>query len=87
MASGPKCCYLEPIPSAETAELRAAKSTRHPWGRTPSGRVVVVVVGSQAPGALLSPHGYLQPLWGEKQQMGEVGVGQNGWGEPWVGVG
>lgn len=28
MASGAQCCYLGPSPSAETAKLRAAKSTR-----------------------------------------------------------
>ena len=60
--------------------------------------MLVVAIGSQAPAGTLSPHGYLQPLWGER--ISEDGRG--GWGrgagaegggggregqvEPWVEV-
>lgn len=53
--------------------------------------LVVVVAGSKAPKAPLSPHGYLQPLWVKKKQMGEVRWGRMAGEsrarvEPWVGV-
>lgn len=49
------------------------------------------MAGSKDPEVPLSPHGYLQPLWVKKKQMGEVGWGRMAGEsrervEPWVGV-
>ena len=55
--------------------------------------VVLVVDGSRAPAVTLTPHGYFQPLWGEKNVRRWVrggwsmmSVEREGSAEPWVGV-
>ena len=55
--------------------------------------VVQVVEGSQDPAVPLTPHSYLQPMWGEKNirrwkrgGWGMMSIEREGLAEPWVGV-
>lgn len=65
-----------PLAGAQSIS-RDCRATKRPllWGQRPHSGGGGGGGGSQAPGAPLTPHGCLQPLWGEKKQVPRMGAG------------
>lgn len=64
------------------------RGVHRPQARSPGG---LVVEGSRVPAVTLTPHSYLQPLWGEKnvrrwERWGTMSVEREGSAKPRVGV-